>query len=46
MIKTSLENYSLLIAIINNNIEMAQLIMDYADKNHIKLNINDKNEDG
>ena len=35
-------NYPLLVAITNKNVDMIQLIIDYADKNHIELDINDK----
>jgi len=37
-------NYPLLLAIIHSNIEMVQLLMDYANKNNIVLKINEKNK--
>ena len=39
-------NYPLLIVYDKNNIELAQLIIDYASKNNVILKINEKNKDG
>jgi len=37
---------SIMIAIHNNNIEIVKLLMDYANKHNIILQLNEKNEDG
>eukprot|EP00833_Pecoramyces_ruminatium_P005835 jgi/Orpsp1_1/1179867/evm.model.c7180000071120.1 len=39
-------DYPLLRAVQNNNLEMINLLMDYANRNHIRLNIEDKNKNG
>jgi len=44
--KNSDGNYLFLWAVVNNNIEVAQLVIDYANKNNTILNVTDSDNDG